>query len=179
MKKTVLFCILVLCVSLVSCSTLTEYADALDKWLNPNDLTVNLYELDGIIVDLEESNYELPNRPWEPAVNQVHYFSITNNTDHDITYTVLLEIKDVEYNLTEVVDYAVIQGAKYEDHISLKNYRLKSLNDGTNDMGINNVVIASGSTQYYAIGFYMRPEAGNEYMGGDFNAVLDVRSTDN
>ena len=91
-----------------------------------------------------------------------------------MTYTVSLEIKDVEHDLTEVVYYAVIKGAKYKDTISLGNYSLKSLNGGTNDV-VNNIVIPSGSTQYYAIGFYMSPSAGNQYQGGDFKAVLDVK----
>ena len=175
MKKIVSICILILCMSLVSCSTIQGYVDALDKLLNPSALTVALYDADGKIVDLERSNYELPNKCWEPDINQVHYFSVTNNTDHDITYTVILEIKEVEHNLTEVLDYTVIQGAKYEDNISLKNYSLYPLMDGTNDTGINNVVIPSGSTQYYAIGFYMHPNAGNEYQNANLKTFLDVK----
>ena len=175
MTKIVSICILILCMSLVSCNTLMGYIGAGGSLSAPNDLTVNLYDADGKAIDLERSNYELPNHScWEPAISVVHYFSITNNTDHDVTYTVSLEIKDVEHDLTEVVYYAVIKGAKYKDTISLENYSLKSLNDGTNDV-VNNVVIPSGSTQYYAIGFYMSPSAGNQYQGGDFKAVLDVK----
>lgn len=178
MKKTLFICVLILCMFLCSCSDLSKYVDILDKWQTPKDFTVNLYKEDGTKIDLDRLNYKLTddNVVWEPACMPVSYFSITNNTDQDFTYTMLLDIMEVKNHLPEVVDYALIPDAKLGDitRDSLKTINLSPLKDGINDIGVSDVVLAPNSTNYYAIVFFMDETAGNEYQHGDFSPVLNV-----
>ena len=178
MKKTVLSCVLILCMLLCSCSDLSKFIDILDKWQTAKDFTVNLYKEDGTKIDLDRLNYKLTddNVAWEPACMPVSYFSITNNTDQDFTYTMLLDIKEVKNYLPEVVDYALVPDAKFGDitRDSLKTITLSPLKDGINDIGVSDVVLAANSTHYYAIVFFMDEAASNEYQGGYFSPILNV-----
>ena len=143
--------------------------------LEEPEYTVYLHNKNGEVVDLKTLNFELSNMcAWEPGYTEICYFSITNNTAQDLRYTVLLDIQEVKQNLNEVIDYVLIPNAQYGDVTSLYPYNLISLNNGINDININDIVISSGTTHYYAIAFRMQATAGNSYMNGGFKSFLDI-----
>ena len=145
-----------------------------DCELEEQEYSVRLHNKNGEAVDLETLNYELPNEYWEPGHTEVFYFSITNNTDQDLRYTVMLDIQEVKQNLTEVIDYVLIPDAQFGDVTSLNAYNLIALNNGINDININDIVIPSVTAHYYAIAFRMQESAGNSYQNGDFASYLIV-----
>ena len=143
--------------------------------LEEPEYIVHLHNKNGEVVDLETLDFELPNvYAWEPRYTEICYFSITNNTARDLQYTILLDIQEVIHNLNEVIDYVLIPNAQYGDVTSLHAYNLISLNNGINDININDIVISSGTTHYYAIAFRMQATAGNSYMNGGFKSFLDI-----
>ena len=176
MKKIRLLALLLVCLSLFSCDMLPDFVTEIFKPTPP--LALSLYGADGTVTDITDAKYDLVSNP-EPGIFEVRYFSVTNNTDGELTYDLSLMITDVENNLLDVCTYQIVPGARLGDidRTSGYTYTIETpLLEGLQKSDIRGITIPANSTDYYAILFYMDTTAGNEYQGSDCLAVLEVNS---
>ena len=116
---------------------------------------------------------------WEPGKTQVAYLSIKNNGSLDLKYTVAVDVRDAdeEQDLYEVMQYAIINDAKYADVTAWNAANGVSVVPGVNATQADDVALKAGEEHFFALTIHMREEAGNEYMNGQVDFDLRVLAT--
>lgn len=116
---------------------------------------------------------------WEPGKTQVAYLSIKNNGSLDLKYTVAVDVRDAdgEQDLYEVMQYAIINDAKYADVTAWDAANGVSVVPGANATQANDVALKAGEEHFFALSIHMLEEAGNEYMNGQVDFDLRVLAT--
>lgn len=111
---------------------------------------------------------------WEPGKTQVAYLSIKNNGSLDLKYSVALKVENVAKNLFEVMQYDIIENAKFDEVDEWTSG--SDVVAGTQRVSAE-VPLAAGVEHFFALAIHMDETAGNEYQDGQVNFDLSVLAT--
>ncbi len=112
---------------------------------------------------------------WEPGKTQVAYLMIKNEGNLDLKYRVDVNVENVEKNLYEVMEYAIIPDAQNGEVTSWTSGT--SVKEGVNPTGFEDVSLGAGKEHYFALAIHMKEEANNDYMNGIVNFDIIVNAT--
>ena len=181
---------LILCFSMLLGTTYAWFTDSVTSTNNKivaGNLDVDLYLWTGAAEPQEITEESAPifgagslaqdvnaETLWEPGKTQVAYLSIKNNGSLDLKYSVALKVENVAKNLFEVMQYDIIENAKYDE-----------VDDWTGGANVvagtqrvsEEVPLAAGAEHFFALAIHMEETAGNEYQDGQVNFDLSVLAT--
>ena len=120
---------------------------------------------------------------WEPGKTQTVYLSIKNNGTLALKYQVALEVKNVEKDLIDVMQYAITPDAKFDEvtawDATLGTYVVEGINltkvvtaAATNE--VMDVVLEMGAEHFFDLSVHMDEVAGNDYQGGSVDFDIKV-----
>ncbi len=121
---------------------------------------------------------------WEPGKTQIVYLGVANKGNLDLKYNILLNV--VDGGLIGSLEYAIIDGAKYDDITATSWAVLKAdANAQTGDVAAGTTVAAPNgainagedAVDYFALAIHMKEEAGNQYQGKDITIDVTVLAT--
>ena len=186
---------LLMCVSMLIGSTFAWFTDSVTSAGNKiqaGNLDVDLYlwTAEGQSVEITDESAPIfgagsiaqnknAETLWEPGKTQVAYLSIKNNGSLDLKYKVAVDVRDAdeEQNLYEVMKYAIINDAKYDEVTAWDAAKGVSVVPGVNTTQANDVALKAGEEHFFALSIHMQEEAGNEYMNGQVDFDVRVLAT--
>jgi len=183
---------LLMCVSMLIGSTFAWFTDSVTSSGNKivaGTLDIQLLmdgDVDGIYDDISNNTSPIfgagsiaknnnAETLWEPGKTQVAYLAIKNNGNLALKYTVGLNVQNVNKDLYEVMEYAIVPDADANNKVTAWNGG-NAVTIGTQSVS-DSVSLAVGATHYFALVIHMNEEAGNEYQGGEVNFDLTVLAT--
>jgi len=186
---------LLMCVSMLIGSTFAWFTDSVTSAGNKiqaGNLDVDLYlwTAEGQSVEITDASAPIfgagsiaqnnnAETLWEPGKTQVAYLSIKNNGSLDLKYKVAVDVTDAdaEQNLYEVMKYAIVNDAQYDDVTEWDATKGVSVVPGVNATQANDVALKAGEEHFFALSIHMDEAAGNQYMNGQVDFDVRVLAT--
>lgn len=191
---------LVLCVAMLLSTTYAWFTCQVSNdgnRIKTGILGVELWKFDAtdyINISTEETqgNIFTEDTIWEPGYTQIVFLQVKNTGSLALNYNILLDI-DVDEgntaNLANVLDYAIVSGAKATDDVFQDLSTLTwaavaqmgetgTIGDAMNEDGLitaaPNGALLPNESDYFALAVHMDEEAGNEYQECGITIGVDV-----
>lgn len=171
---------LVICFTMLLGSTFAWFTDSAISSGNKivtGELDVELYQWTDATTATPISQSKAPVLDnaivWEPGMTEVVYLSIKNEGSLALKYKVAIDVKDIENDLHEVMEYVITPDAKYGDVTAWAGNGTK-VEKGINATAANDVALLPGAEHFFALSVHMLEEAGNEYMNASITFDIKV-----
>ncbi len=147
----------------------------------------------GDIFNIADNANDSHNTLWEPGKTQIVYLAVKNAANLDLKYNIVLDVKNVDTvaaDLTNVLDWAIIDGAKagdinlagmsWESLIATAGVQSGDVSEGLILAAPNGTLLAEengDNWEYFAIAVHMDKYADNQYKNDEVTIDVYVNAT--